>query len=150
MGCVSAAGVRIAHEFTITVISGDKQNTPNILCRLGKLANTRIDDFNGFNCGRQKARMADHVGVGIVQYDQVIFTRSDRIQGFMRKLRSRHLRLKVVGCNLGRRDHDTVLARIGIFPATIKEVGDVRIFLRLSHTQLREACRSHHFPQNVQ
>jgi len=149
MGCVSAAGVRIAHEFAVAVISRDKQSTSRILYGLGELANARIDGLNGPNCGRQDARMADHVGISIVQYDQIIFAGSDRIQGFAGKLGSRHFWLKVVGCNLGRGDQDPFLTGIWIFPATVKEVGDVGIFLSLSHAQLCAARCGHDLTKNV-
>ncbi len=83
--------------------------------------------------------MSDHVRVGEVQDDQVVLAGPDRCHRLRGQFRRRHLRLQIIGRDLGGGDHDAVLAGIGRLLAAVEEIGDVRIFLGLRHAQLAQA-----------
>jgi hypothetical protein len=80
--------------------------------------------------------MPDHVGIGVIQHDQVVSVGADRLHRLIRQFRRRHLGLEVVGRNLRRGNHDAVLAAIRLLLAAVEEIGDVRVLLRLRHSQL--------------
>src|SRR5579872_5341169 len=78
------------------------------------------------------ARMPDHVGVGVIHDDQRITARCDLIHRVIGDLRRAHLRLFVVRPHLARRRHqDAIFQRERFFAAARKEVGYVRVLLRL-------------------
>ena len=54
--------------------------------------------------------MADHVGIGVVQHDDVEAAGADRLDDLVGDLRRRHLGLQIVGRDLGRRHQDALLA----------------------------------------
>ena len=70
-------------------------------------------------------------------------------QDFVRHLHRAHLRLQIVGRDLGRRNDLAILARHRFLDPAVKEISDVRIFLRLGDAQLLLARRAHHIAENV-
>ncbi len=93
--------------------------------------------------------MTDHVGVGEVEDNQVVFAGIDGCDRLVGQLGRRHLGLQVIGGDLGRRHHDTVLALVRLLAAAVQKVSDVRIFLGLGHAQLRAAGRRYRFAEDV-
>ena len=73
---VRPAGRRIAHQLAVAVIGGDQQRAALLLHRGGDAAEAGIDRLHRLDRGGQAAGVADHVGVGVVQHDQVVFLRS--------------------------------------------------------------------------
>ena len=146
---VRAAGHRIAHQFAIAVVGGDQQRAARPLDRIHDLAEAGVDRLHRLDRGRQAAGVADHVGIGEVQNDHVVFAGVDRLHRLGGQLRRRHLRLQVVGRDLGRRHHDAVFARVRFLAAAVEEISDVRIFLGLGHAQLRAAGVGHDLAEDV-
>ena len=121
------------------MVRGDQQSAAGCCDRLRNPAETGVDRLHRFDCSRQAAGVSDHVGVGVVQHDQVIAAGANCFHRPIRQLRRRHLGFEVIGCDLRRRNHDAVLAAVRLLLAAIEKIGDVRIFLRLGHAQLRAA-----------
>ena len=146
---VRAAGFRIAHHFAIAVIGGDEKRAAGFLDRLGDAAEPGIDRLHRLDRGRQVAGVADHVGIGVVEHDQIVFAGIDRGDRLVGEFGRRHFRLQIVGRDFRRRHHDAVLAGIGLLAAAVEEIRHVRIFLGLRHAQLRAAGVRHHFAEDV-
>ena len=83
--------------------------------------------------------MPDHVAVGIVEDDHVVFPAFDPLDHLVGDDVGAHLRLHVIGRNLGRGDQRAVLARVGLLDAAVEKEGDVRVLLRFRNPQLGEA-----------
>ena len=97
----------------------------------------------------QAAGVPDHVGIGVVQHDQVVSAGVDGRDRLVGQFGRRHLGLQVVGRDLRRRHHDAILAGIGFLLAAVEEIGDVRIFLGLGHAQLRAPGGADHRAEHV-
>ena len=93
--------------------------------------------------------MADHVGIGEVEHDQIVFAGVDGADRLVGEFRRRHFRLQIVGRDLGRRHHDAILALVGLLAAAVEEIGDVRVFLGLRHAQLLAAGLGHDLAEDV-
>ena len=83
--------------------------------------------------------MADHVAVGEVQDDHVVLAGQDALDALLGDGGLAHLRLEVIGRDLGGRDQRAVLARIFLFHAAVEEERDVRVLLGLGDAQLSHA-----------
>ena len=80
--------------------------------------------------------MADHVGVGEIDHQQVVAHGFDAVQRGLQNAGGAHLRLQVIGRHLRRGNKNTVLALCHGFIAPVQEKGDMRIFLGLGKAQL--------------
>ena len=106
----------------------------------------RLDDDARAGVGRldrpdgrlEDARVADHVGVGEVEHDEVRPPLADRVRDACGEFGRTHLGLQVVRRHLGRRDEDALLARERRLAAAVEEERHVRVLLRLGRAQLRE------------
>ena len=146
---VRAAGLGVAHKFGVAVVCGDQKGAALTGDGVGDAAQAGVDGFDRHDGGRQAAGMADHVGVGEVHDDQVVFAGVDGLDGAVGQFGSGHFGLQVVGRDLGRGHHDAVFARVGCLLAAVEEVGDVRVFFRLGHAQLGAAGVGDHFAEDA-
>ena len=80
--------------------------------------------------------MTYHVRVGKVNYDNIILIRLDCCNKLVTYFICTHLRLQIVSCNLRRFDKDSVLSLVRFFYSTIKEEGNMCIFLCLGDSCL--------------
>ena len=87
--------------------------------------------------------MADHVGIGEVENDEIVVPHAR--QQFIGHFEGAHLRFQVVGGDLWRGNQFAVFAGKRFLDSAVKKVSYMRVFLRLSHAQLRFAGRAHHF-----
>ena len=83
--------------------------------------------------------MTDHIAVGQVEDDDIVLAAFNGFAALISNLNSAHLRLQVIGCNLGRSNQDTVFAFEGTLFAAVEEEGDVGILLGLGDAQLGQA-----------
>ena len=95
-----------------------------------------VDGFDRPDGGAEDARVSDHIGVGKIEDDQVIEAFFDPFDHFVGERNGAHFGLQVVGGDFRRRSHDSLLAGVGGFLATVEEVSDVRILLRFGHASL--------------
>ena len=92
--------------------------------------------------------MADHIWIGEVQDDKVVILQASH--HFKRQIRRAHLRLFVIRRHLLRADREIVIfASKRDFDTSVKEKGDVRIFLCLCSAKLLQARSGNHFAENV-
>ncbi len=138
----------IDHHLAVAVVGGDDHRAARLLKRGDNTGKALIHRLAGLDRGPEIAGMADHVGVGIVRHDQVI-ARLDGADEMIGDLLGRHLGLKIIGRNLGRRGHIAILARLGRFLAAVEEEGDVGIFLGFGKVELGHTLFGHPFAQRV-
>src|SRR5665647_739023 len=74
---VRSASLRIDHHLTVAVIRGDEQACARGLRRRNDARETAIYSFHRFQDGGDRARMTDHVGVGVVAEDEIVLARRD-------------------------------------------------------------------------
>src|SRR3546814_4710942 len=70
MGGMRLARFRVAHLLDIAVIGGDEQQPAGLPDRRLQPAEAGIDRLDRLDGGIDDARMADHVGVGVVDQDR--------------------------------------------------------------------------------
>ena len=80
--------------------------------------------------------MANHITIGEVDNDEVVFVFLDGSNEFVFDLIGTHLRLQVVGSHLRTRYQDAVLTLEWFLTSTVEEEGYVCIFLGLCRMQL--------------
>ena len=102
--------VGIGHHLRIAVIGGDQQRAALGLDRGAQPAEAAIDRLHRLDGGGEIAGVADHVGVGEIDDDQVELVGLDRRDQLVGHFIGRHLRLQVVGRDLGRGHQDALLA----------------------------------------
>ena len=73
VGSESATSFRIDHLLGITMVSRDQGNAALGQDRVDNLAGAGINGFDGRNRCFEDARMADHVAVGEIEDDDIIF-----------------------------------------------------------------------------
>ncbi len=144
-----SAGLGIAHQLAIAMVGGHKERAPRPCDRRCQAAQSGVDRLHGGDGSGKTAGVSDHVGIGVVEHDQVELAGTDRLYRPVGQFGCRHLRLEIVGRDLRRRHHDALFARVGPLLAAVEEIGDVRIFFGLSHAQLRPSGARHHFAQHV-
>ena len=141
VGGVGGVGraVGLEHLFAVPVVGGDEGLSAFFQEGIEDTTGAGIDGFDGPDRGGEDPGMTDHIGVGEVEDDEVIEAFLDPIDHLVGERDGAHLGLEVVGGDLGRRSHDTLLAGVGCLLAAVEEVGDVGVFLRLGHPGLLEA-----------
>ena len=91
--------------------------------------------------------MPDHVRIGKVKNNQIVIRHArDNLVGHFP---CAHLRLQIIGGDLGRRYDFSFLARERLLDSAIEKIGYVRIFFRLGDSQLRFASRADDLAQDV-
>ena len=84
--------------------------------------------------------MADHVGVGVVDDDEVERVRLELVDELVGDADGAHLRLVVVGRHVAGAGHeDALLPRDRLLDAAVEEERDVRVLLGLGDVQLPQA-----------
>ena len=140
-------GLFIEHLLGIAMVGGDEHHAARRLDRLHQASQAGVDGFDGLGRRGEIAGVADHVGIGEVDHDQVEFARADRLDELVGHFRSAHLGLEVVGLDLGGGDQDALLAVEHALLAAVEEEGDVRVLLGLGDAQLLEAGARHRLAQ---
>ena len=91
------AGLRVLHHLAIAVIGCQEHAAACLAQGRLDLADSAIDRFHGFDCRFQAAGMADHIGVGEIADDQIVFAALDGADQLFGQLRRGHFRLQVIG-----------------------------------------------------
>src|ERR1700733_4343183 len=92
--------------------------------------------------------MADHIGVRIIDYQNVKLAAFDCFHDLIGDLRRAHLRLQIIGSNPWRRDQNALLTGEFGLNAAVEEKGNVGIFFRFSYPQITQAVLGHYVGQN--
>ena len=80
------SGSRISSQLPWSAVT--EQRAAGSCDRLGDAAEAGIDGLHRLDGGRQAAGVADHVGIGVVQHDQVVFAGLDRRRPPCRSVRA--------------------------------------------------------------
>ena len=97
-----------------------------------------VDGFDGADGGFHLAGVADHVGVGEVDDDDVEGGVADGFDDGVGDAGGGHLGGEVVGGDLLRGDEGAVFAGEGFLDAAVEEVGDVGVLLGLGYAEVAE------------
>ena len=131
--------VCVEHLVNVAVVGGDQALTAHLEDRVNDLAYAVVGRFDRLDGCLEHAGMADHVAVCEVQDDNIVLAGQDALDALLGDSRLAHLRLKVVSCDLGRRNQSTILARILLLDAAVEEERNVCVLLGLSNAQLGHA-----------
>ena len=107
---VRLAGFGVAHHLGIAVVGGDDERAADFLERRGDAAEAGVDGLDRRLRGLEVAGVSDHVGIRIIEHDQVELAGFDGVDDLVGDLVRRHLRLLVIGRDLGRWHQDALLA----------------------------------------
>ena len=121
------------------MVRADKEDAADFLNGFHSGTDTFIDLLNRLDGCLEDAGVADHVRVGEVDDNDIIFAAADGRVQFLADFGRAHFRLEVIGRYRGRRNQDPVLILVGIFNTAVEEEGYMGIFLGLCQTQLLEA-----------
>jgi hypothetical protein len=86
------------------VVGGDQTSTARRAQRSHDPAETGIDMLDGLDGPGEIAGVADHVGVGEVDDEDIGFARFDGAQNFVREFEGRHLRREIISRHFRRGD----------------------------------------------
>ena len=142
------AGFRIHHDLAVAVVSGDDHGATRGFEGGDHLCQPLIHRFTRLDRSIQITGMADHIGVCVIGYDQIVSS-LDRLDEFRRDFGGGHFGLQIIGRNLGRFGHVTVFAFFRLLLAAIEKEGDMGVFFRLGEAELAFALFCDPFPQCV-
>ena len=141
--------VRLVHLVGVAVVGGQQHRAAHRERLLDDLARTLVHRFHRLDRRVEYAGVADHVAVGKVEDDHVIFAAVQPGEQLVGDQVGAHLRLQVVGRNLRGVDQRAVLARGYRLHAAVEEEGDVRVLLGLGDAQLLQALLGDVFAKGV-
>ena len=121
------------------MVSSDEDLVAHLLRCLADFTDTLVDRLNGFDRCLHDAGMTNHVAVGEIADDDVVFAGTHLFAEGIADLFGAHLRHQVIGRELPRRrDQHAVLAGILLFHTAVEEERDMRVLLSLGDAQLLE------------
>lgn len=106
---------------------------------LHHLAHAAVHRLYCLDCRIEYTGVSDHVAVGKVEDDNVVFSAVQTGKQLVGHLIGAHLRLQIVGGNLRGVDECAVLPFRNGFYTTVKEEGDVRILFGFGNAQLMQS-----------
>ena len=112
-------------------------------------AQLRVDGFYGADGWLHHAGVADHVGVGEVDDDDVEGGVVDGFDDGVGDARGRHLGGEIVGRYFLRGDQCSVFAGEGFFDAAVEEVSDVSVLFGLGYAEVAEVGLRHEVGEEV-
>ena len=92
MGSLNFAVV-IDHLLDIAMIRSYQHFSANALQGSYNLLHGGVNRFNGLDSCGNNSSMADHVGIGIIAYDDIVFAACDSINEAVSDFRQAHFRL---------------------------------------------------------
>ena len=93
--------------------------------------------------------VTDHIGIGEVRDDHIVFAGVDLLNQDIADLRRTHLRLQVIGGHLWGWNEEPVLPFALRVHTAVKEEGHVGIFLRLGDPRLLHPIRGKPLPEGI-
>lgn len=146
---VDFSGLEIFEFLRVSVIGGD-QDGPVVLEDDGNedgetlISGLACDDGRFFVSG-----MADHIGIRVIDEDEVVFILPDYFYEFFGDLRCAHLG-DFIEVGHGRRGNQyTVFSRKSFLLPTVEEVGDMRVLFGFGDAELILVRETDGFPEAV-
>ena len=131
------------------MIGSDEENVVVLLARLVDLTNGLVSGSDTLDGGLVDTSVANHVGRSKVVHDEVKLALANALGHLSTDLRGAHLGVKVVGGNLGRRDHVTDLSRELLLNTTVEEESNVSVLLSLGNVALLEVLLAQPLGEDV-
>ena len=146
---VRLSGFRIDHLLSVAVIGGDQRNPANGAHRLGDPSQASIYVLAGFDRLVELAGVADHVGIGEVDDENIRPAFINRAQQVVRYLEGGHRRLEIVCSDPWRRHQQPLLAGKFFFRAAVEKISYVRVLFGFGKPEVLQAEAREHVCQNV-
>ena len=137
---VRRLAVPAPHPLRIAMIGGDEERATGGLHGAREAAEAAVNGGDGRHRRVEVARVAHHVGVGVVDDDEVEAAAPDCLDHAVGHRRCRHLGLQVIGRDLGRGDEHAFLARHLALLAAVEEERHVGVLLGLGDAELAQPC----------
>ena len=93
--------------------------------------------------------MADHVGIGEINDDHIESSVLDGFHHHVRDAGGTHLRLQVVGGDLGRLHQEAIFPGKGLLHPAVEKICDVGVLFGLGDAQVAQIHLAHHVGENV-
>ena len=143
MGGKRCAGLIIYQLLGVSVVRADEQDAVCLLDSVHRSSDTGIHRLDRFDRRIFNSRMANHIRVGKIDDDNVILSGFNRLHQLVADSRCAHLRLKIVGSHLRRRNQDSILSLVRLLHSAVEEEGNMGILLclgdsRLGHIMVRK------------
>src|SRR5690554_7983908 len=149
VGGVNLAGFRVRHLLAVAVVGGDQGFAAYFVQRFHNSLYALVQTLGGLDGSVHLTGMANHVAVGVVAHDQVVFAALDGFDQLVGYFRRAHFRLQVVGGDFRGWHQDAVFAFKRSFQAAIEEEGHVGVLLGFGNAQLGFALAGHVFAKAV-
>lgn len=146
---VGTTGDGVDEQLGVAVVGGDEQRTSTLFDGGVDAAELGVDGFDGLDGGVEFAGVADHVGVGEVDDDDVEGGVVDGLDDGVGDAGGGHLGCEVVGGDFLRGDEDAVFAGEGFLDASVEEVGDVGVLLGFGDAEVAEAGIGHDVGEQI-
>ncbi len=149
MGRVGATGFGVDEELGVAVVGGDDPVGSVLFDGLVDTAKLGVDALDGADGGLDLAGVADHVGVGEVDDDDVEGGVGEGLDDDVGDALGGHLRGEVVGGDFLGLDELALFAGEGLFDAAVEKVGDVGVLFGLGDAEVAEVVDSHDVGEEV-
>lgn len=126
---VSSLGVN--HLLGVAVVGSDAEDVTGLLARVVDGPDSRIGSSDGLDSRVKDTSVADHVGRSKVAHDKLVLLGLEDLGDLVGDTLRTHLRLLVVGSDLGRGDHRTLLALVLLLDTAVEEESNVGVLLSL-------------------
>ena len=146
---MGTAGDGVDEHLGVAVVCGDEEGAAVLADGVVDASELTVDGFDGADGGLDLAGVADHVGVGEVDDDDVEGGVVDGFDDGVGDAGGGHLWREVVGGYLLGGDEDAVFAGEGFLDAAVEEVGDVGILLGLCDAEVAEVGLGHDVGEDV-
>ena len=131
------------------MVGSDEQKVVVLLASLVDLANGLVGGSNTLNSSVVDTGVTNHVGGSKVVHDELELVLANALGHLLANTGGAHLRVLVVGGNLGRGDHVAHLTRELLLNTTVEEEGDMGVLLRLSNVALLNVLLAEPFSEYV-
>ena len=146
---LGTVGSNVKHVIGVAVIGGNQRKAALSENRRDNLGQGIVNSLDGLNGGVEDTGVTNHVAVREVhdvEISAILVDGSDELLG---NLGSAHLRLQIVGSDLGGSDEHALLALLGFLDAAVEEERHVGVLLGLGGVQLLQAIGGDNVGQNV-
>ena len=147
--CRVRRSVLIDGIVAVAVVGNDDAFVAVVESRGDGVTQHGVDGGDRLGDGFINARVSDHVAVGVVDDDEIVFLFGNSLAKRVANFEGGHFRFEVVGSDLRRRDEDSILARERRFTSAIEEECDMGILLRLGDVELLETFGREEFAERV-
>ena len=139
----------VKHVIGVAVVGGNQRKAALGENRRDNLGQGIVNSLDGLNGSVEDTGVTNHVAVcevHDVEISAILVDGGDKLLG---NLGSAHLRLQVVGSDLGRSDEHALLALLGLLDAAVEEERHVGVLLGLGGVQLLQAIGGDNVGQDV-